>query len=467
MTHLRRYTFKLYPNRTQEAALVRQASLLAALWNAALEQRERAYGTYREPSERDITFSHPWPFTNIVDGKAVPLMANMESVSLSWYDQKLDGKHIRADDPEFAAMSASSMEICLLALDDAFKAFFKRAKAGAGAASGYPRYKSPFAIEHKGADCTIWHREHRKGWRLDKAGKHYRVYAKGIPGTIKARGKFPVEVDDLTLRDMRLIRVGGVWQCSIVVKMEARRSIAPGAPSATIEFNLIDEFATVKTAANGQCLPGWETDSPSVDERILLSEEGVTEQSGHDSPDLGDVGRRQLDFRVDRHGHDSPDLAGDHGAVDALQSERDTRYKKFSCRWRREKRRIAKLKAREARRRKEALHLWTTKLIASVSDLTVVCPPIREATRSARGTEKDHGAAVKAVAMLNRHVLAQAPAMAIQMLEYKAAEAGLPPIVRINPDEHALAVGRELPAATKAVRKARRTIRKQKEILHV
>lgn len=36
---VRRYTFKLYPNKTQEAELVRQASLLARLWNAAMVQR--------------------------------------------------------------------------------------------------------------------------------------------------------------------------------------------------------------------------------------------------------------------------------------------------------------------------------------------------------------------------------------------------------------------------------------------
>jgi hypothetical protein len=92
--------------------------------------------------------------------------------------------------------------------------------------------------------------------------------------------------------------------------------------------------------------------------------------------------------------------------------------------------------------------------------LTIVCPPIREATASARGTERNHGAAVKTVAMLNRHVLGQAPAMAIKMLEYKAEEAGISP-ARVTPGEHALAIGRELPMATKAVRRAARQLKKE------
>jgi len=95
-----------------------------------------------------------------------------------------------------------------------------------------------------------------------------------------------------------------------------------------------------------------------------------------------------------------------------------------------------------------------------------VCPPIKENTASARGDEKRHGAAVKTVAMLNRHVLAQAPAMAIQMLEYKADEAGIP-FARFTPDEHKIAIGAQISSAAKAVRSTRRAIRKEKELLHV
>src|SRR5690606_8186127 len=143
--------------------------------------------------------------------------------------------------------------------------------------------------EHKGTDCTIWHRDHRKGWRLDKSGKHFRVYAKGIPGTIKARGKFPVSVEEVELRDMRLIRVSGEWLCSIVVRIEARR--VPGSRAIGVKFDLIDEFARVEIRANGECLPGWAEDFSSSNEQISPESQGVNEASAADSLETGADGR--------------------------------------------------------------------------------------------------------------------------------------------------------------------------------
>ncbi len=113
----RRYTFKLYPNKAQEAALKQQAVLHDRLWNAALEQREIhwAHECQRKP--------------------------NGERKGLSYYDQAKELKLIRADEPEYRSLSASSMELTLKKLDLAFAAFFRRAKSGAGASSGYPKYR--------------------------------------------------------------------------------------------------------------------------------------------------------------------------------------------------------------------------------------------------------------------------------------------------------------------------------------
>ena len=435
---LRRYTFKLYPNKSQSAAMQRQAALLALLWNAALEQREAQWA---QQCQR---------------------MAKGERRGLSFYDQSKDVKHIRAYDPEFAAMSADTPPLCLQALDDAFKAFFKRAKAGAGKSSGYPKYKSVYAIENKGANCTIWHRDMPKGWRLEKSGGHFKVYAKGLADLkdrstwIRARGRFPVDMADLTVRDMRLMRVGGTWYCSIVARMAARREKDATDPKAKVEFNLIDEFASVK-GANGECLPGWETGFSPADEQISPAIQGVKEAASAEASEMGSDGRYSTPRSVRRSSAE---------ASDEIQSQGDARFKRGSYRWRQERRRVAKRKAREARQRKEALHLWTTRLIGCVSELTAVCPPIRENTKSAKGNARNHGAAVKTVAMLNRHVLAQAPAMALQMLEYKAKEAGIQ-FTRVSPEEHNLAAGQALVAATKAVRSTRRSVRIQKELTHV
>ena len=103
---MRRYNFKLYPNKTQEKTLQRQAALLAALWNAALEQRETQWRMECERKPKG------------------------ERKGLGKWDQATELKFIRADDPEYAAMSSDTMSLCVVALDDAFKAFFKRAKGG-------------------------------------------------------------------------------------------------------------------------------------------------------------------------------------------------------------------------------------------------------------------------------------------------------------------------------------------------
>jgi putative transposase len=436
---LRRYTFKLYPNKAQAAAMQRQAALLAQLWNAALEQRETQWAHECQRKPRG------------------------ERKGLGKFDQSKELKFIRADDPEYAAMSADTMNLCIVALDDAFKAFFKRAKGGAGKSSGYPRYKSPYAIEHKGVDCTIWHRDAPKGWRMERARKHFRIHAHGISNLkdrstwIKARGRFPVDFDDLEVRDMRLIRVGGIWQLSVVVRMESRREKIATAPKATVDFDLIDEFASVKTGADGECLPGWADEFLSSNERISPENHGVNQQAAEGSPETGADGRRAPGLGLGSRADANPGTGASDRSVDHIQSEGDTRFKRGSYRWRQNRKRVARRKAKEARQRKEALHRWTTRLVAGVSELTVVCPPIKEHTKSARGNEKNHGAAVKTVAMINRHVLAQAPAMAIQMIEYKSAEAGIP-FARVTPDEHALAIGRVLPKATKAARKAGRQL---------
>ncbi|MBY0422162.1 MAG: hypothetical protein K2Q06_07655 [Parvularculaceae bacterium] len=111
-----------------------------------------------------------------------------------------------------------------------------------------------------------------------------------------------------------------------------------------------------------------------------------------------------------------------------------------------------------ARQRKAALHDWTTRVVAAAAAIEAVCPPIREHTKSAKGDFRAHGAAVETVAELNRSTLAQAPALSLAMLEYKAAEAGIA-FARVEPDATKLSVGSKLPTSIKAVRKVRRKLK--------
>lgn len=444
-TVVRRYTFKLYPSKTKMKALQRQASLLAALWNAALEQRE-------------IQWAH--------ECQRKPKGARK---GLSKFDQSRELKFIRSDESEYKNVYASSCELCITALDDAFRAFFKRSKGGAGKSSGYPRYKSPYAIENKGKDCTIWHRDEPKGWKMERDGKHFRIHAFGITNLkdrstwIKARGRFPVDFDDVELRDMRIIRVSGVWYCSIVVKMEPRMDASPMSSSNIVRFDLIDEFARVENRATGECLSCCDGEFCSSEEKNTVMNQGDVSVSGRDALDLSGEDRHGVGSNNALTGRDALDFVPDNIA-DAIQSEGDRRYKKFSYRWKQAKRRVAKRKAKEARQRKEALHRWTTNVVKRSLEMEVIAPPIKESTKTARGDEKDHGAAVKTVAALNRHILSQAPSMAIAMLQYKCEEAGVP-FCMTKAEDHKVTIGGDLQVATKAVRKVRRQLKKMESII--
>ncbi|MBB6172094.1 putative transposase [Nocardiopsis mwathae] len=105
----RAYKFLLRPTKRQQAALTRMLRDHCTLYNAALQERRDAYA---HPSQTKITYG----------------------------DQSGQLKEIRAFDPQRqGCWSFSSQQATLRRLDKAFKAFFRRVKAGQE--PGYPRFK--------------------------------------------------------------------------------------------------------------------------------------------------------------------------------------------------------------------------------------------------------------------------------------------------------------------------------------
>jgi len=370
---IRRYSFKLYPTPAQDAALREQAAMCALLWNALLQMREDKYRRERK--------------------------------TLSAFDQGKAITELRAELAEWREMPRGTQERVADMLDLAFKAFFRRAKQGAGRESGYPRYK------RIAASANVPLREPVKScWKFTpKTSGSWRLKMRGVPGALKARGEFPASPVGFKTADLKFY--DGAWWFSVCVSVPPRRTA--GRQALTVSFDLIDEFAAV-TDANGRCAPGLNGELVSDQMQVLSA---------------------------------------------AIQSARDTKFVKFSCRWRREVRRIARLKAREARRRREALHKWTTAVASTANVLTIIAPPIKDNTKTGRGNEKFHGAEVETIAALNRSVLSMAPAMAIQMLEYKMQEVGAACAV-IKPEDHQIRIGRELRAAAIETRRARRKVKK-------
>lgn len=104
------YRVRLQPTRQQRRALEAILEQQRQLYNAALEERIACY----RKTGRTITD----------------------------IDQSRSLTVIRADDTTFAAVQRRIQRATLTRLQRAFQAFFKRAKTGAGAASGFPTFRA-------------------------------------------------------------------------------------------------------------------------------------------------------------------------------------------------------------------------------------------------------------------------------------------------------------------------------------
>jgi transposase len=552
----RRYTFKLYPNQAQSADLESHRRLHSALYNALIEQRIDAYRR-GDAYERAL-------------GKK---QGKGGGVTLTAFDQGMEITKLRAEMPEYAALSRGSLEQTAKRVELAFQAFYRRAKAGAGAQSGFPKFKR--------CDSFGMREMNRGGWRfIDN-----RLTLQGIPGRIRARGKFPACPREL--RTCELMLRAGIWWLSVVAvmprRMEARQDL-----SGEVAFNLVDSFACVRHVDGGCAAGPEETVYAAADGRISLSSKEVTgeapaatsESRGNRRKDHSfsifsypaatseSRGNRRAwsgasayrapaatsekrgnrrdglllspaeapaatgDTRGDRRGtalrcrSPHPAATGDQqgnrrvrtraivplppaatcdqqgnsrerreslatlnpAATSDKQGNRRTgrilgrmgspaatdetkrihrtdelrqkmsRCRRGSYRYRQLRLRLARLCARQANQRREALHVWTTRLVRRFAALRIIKPPLPEITESGHGNERDWGAAVALKAQFNRRLLDQSAGAAIAMLEYKIVERDGTATVDIDPDPVA-AAGNLIVAATKANRKLKRTIR--------
>ncbi len=106
---------------------------------------------------------------------------------------------------------------------------------------------------------------------------------------------------------------------------------------------------------------------------------------------------------------------------------------------------LARRHAKVAARRKDFLHKVTTRLAASHRMIVTEALTVRNMTASACGTVADPGRNVAQKAGLNRSILDTAPATFLNMLRYKAEEAGseflLAPTRKLKPSQRCPACG--------------------------
>ena len=404
---IRRYTFKLYPTAGQTEVLHERRKQMAELWNALLQRCEDVYRRERR--------------------------------MLNYFDLSAEITDLRRECPEWRDIPVGTSRRVAKSLTLAFKAFFRRIKAGDQAA-GYPRYHRrdlstgiPLGEMSTGGWNFVQRTDNPLSWHFTMksittrpsgeilGAPFIRLSTGGglVPNTIHARGRFPTEVIDMRTADV--LWMDGRWWLSVCVKITARRQAGEqhhtpirssarripggrcpvrGGAARRIEFNLIDELALV---------------------------DGI------------------------------PEMPAELVDAQMLQDDLD-RMKSELARQETERRRVTHLAARIARKRRNALHVWTARIVACSTDLTIVAPPVKPSTESPRGDKRNWGAAVEPVSDLNRHVLSLAPATAIAMLVYKSEEAGVRCDV-ITDEDPEIAVGRDLVASGKELRRASRRLK--------
>jgi len=108
MTVLKTYKYRLYPTKRQIRLLHKQLEECRWLWNTLLAERKQAWEERQE--------------------------------SMSYFEQKKELPILKVDvRPSLATVNAQVVQDVVLRLQNAFKAFFRRLKAGE--TPGYPRFK--------------------------------------------------------------------------------------------------------------------------------------------------------------------------------------------------------------------------------------------------------------------------------------------------------------------------------------
>jgi hypothetical protein len=406
---VRRYQWRLYPTPAQDEALRGQAAMCAQLWNAMLEMCEQRY-------QRACAGPHVFHCAACaaLSGTAGKLKLCHDHALPSEFTMSAWISRMREECPEWKELSTWTPRRVATSLAAAWSAFFRRLKLGEDA--GYPRYKSTrhaLAVPHRClSGCSLQpYNARTHGAELNGfshvAGRNknsWVVYFKGVPSLVWARSALPGRVNEWTDADVRYL--DGRWSISAALTTPPRR--VAGHRPIVVRFDLVDGFAIVDN----------EPDTPQE----LLDAATLCEAA--------DDKRRQTDLAYPR-------------GKKLSEPEHEMMMQERAI--------VAADLARAARKRKNALHVWTARLVRRASAITIYAPPVKKVTRSARGDHNNWGAAVADVAAINRAALNYAPATAVAMLLYKAAEAGIACEV-IEDQAPALAIGGALKQAAKHVR---------------
>jgi putative transposase len=285
--------------------------------------------------------------------------------TLSFAEQCREITALRRECPEFAELNCNSMQVAAKRVALAFQHFFRRVRQRKGKA-GFPRFKSLRRFSGWG------YKTHGDGWRLQAGDRMQHGYLRlsGV-GNIRIRGKARTPG---TPKAAEVMHKQGRWYASVTVVCEPKRARV-GNGAAGLDWG-VETFATV---------------------------------ANHDGSTLCIENPRHLQ----------------QARAQLRSAQRQLARKKRGSRNRDKARReVAALHRKVGNRRHDFLHQQSAALVAVLAVLATEKLQVANMTRSAKGTVEAPGKNVRQKAGLNRNILDTAPAAFLQMLKYKAEEAG-------------------------------------------
>ncbi len=293
-----------------------------------------------------------------------------EEKKISLSDQEKALKEIRVDVGGWKGLiHTHEAQTVLKRLDLAFKAFFRRLKKGQK--PGFPRFRSADRFSGWG------YKEHRNGFKLEmrEGWRHGHATLYGV-GRMRIRG---VARTPGRILKADVSKTHNGWRLNVVVETDcAVRDEAQG-PAVGLDWG-VSEFATLALDDGS---------FEAVPNPRHLNEEA--EQLREKQQKLSRLARaRKISKRASRKARKA--LARQHAKV--------------------------------AARRKDFLHKESARMAARHPVIATEELQVRNMTGSARGTMESPGRMVAQKAGLNRSILDTAPATFLNMLRYKAEEAG-------------------------------------------
>ncbi len=288
-----------------------------------------------------------------------------QRLSIGFADQCKSWTVIRREHEEFAQLNAQSGQVTLKRLDWAFSHFFRRVKLGQ--TPGFPRFKSRFRFPGWG------YKSHGDGFRFTPRanGQHGVLRLSGV-GKIGARGRART-LGEVITADIRRDARG--WLLSVVMRCDPQRE--GGTRACGLDWGVSD-LATLAYA------------------------DGTTHVVHNDR-----LFQAQQQKAADAQ----------RAASKILRGKRSSRAKAKHLQ-------IARRHANLAAQRKDRAHKLSARLVAEHALIATEELKIANMTRSAKGTVEQPGTNVAQKSGLNREILDTAPGMLMQLLKYKAEEAG-------------------------------------------